>query len=171
MGKANFTLWTCLIAGLMFSSGCASLSSQSPVDQVSVVQINAQLEIPSGKARVFIQSGIPSSKQDIDEWHTYCSVLMQKLHSKKDPPLTVSPGRFDIVKQRKTTELYSEPGLNPTQKFDEHIYKVDLRLQSKEQPDVRSLICAVHFAGIGSAYPGLEDIKTALGDAIAIETQ
>jgi len=170
MGIANFTLRKSLVAGLILSSGCASLSSPSPLDQVSVVQINTQLEIPSGKARVYIQNGVQPTKKDIDKWSTFCSVLMQKLHSKGDPPVTVSSGRFDIIKLRKTSEFYADYYLNQTQMFDENIYKIDMRLKSNAQPDVRSLICAKHFAGIGSNYPTLGEIRTALGDFIKIET-
>jgi len=170
MGNTKFFLRTSLVAGLILSSGCASLSSPSPVDQVSVVQINTQLEIPSGKARVFIQNGVQPTKKNIDKWSTFCSVLMQKLHSKGEPPLTVSPGRFDIIKLRKTSEFYADFYLNQTQRFDEHIYKIDMRLKSDAQPDVRSLICAKHFAGIGSEYPTLEEIRSALGDSNKVET-
>lgn len=170
MGNTNFILRTSLIAGLVLSSGCASLSSQSPIDQVSVVEINTQLEIPSGKARVYIQNGVQPTKKNIDKWNTFCSVLMQKLHSNGEPLLTVSPGRFDVIKVRKTSEFYADSYLNQTQRFDEYIYKIDMRLKSEAQPDVRSLICAKHFAGIGSEYPTLEEIRTALGDFIEIET-
>ena len=170
MGNTNFILRTSLIAGLVLSSGCASLSSQSPIDQVSVVQINTQLEIPSGKARVYIQNGVQPTKKIIDKWSTFCSVLMQKLSSKGDPPVTVLPGRFDIIKLRKTSAFFADSYLNQTQRFDEYIYKVDMRLKSDAQPEVRSLICAKHFAGIGSEYPTLEEIRTALGDFIKIET-
>ena len=170
MGNTKFFLPTSLVAGLILSSGCASLSSPSPIDQISVVQINTQLEIPSGKARVYIQNGVQPNKKDIDKWSTFCSVLMQKLHSKGDPPVAVSPGRFDIIKVRKSSEFYADSYLNQTQMFDENIYKVDMRLKSAAQPDVRSLICAKHFAGIGSEYPTLEEIRTALGDSIKIET-
>jgi len=165
MGNTNFIFRTSLIAGLVLSSGCASLS------QVSVVQINTMLEIPSSKARVYIQNGIQSTKKDIDKWGTYCSVLMQKRHSKGEPLLTVSPGRFDVIKVRKTSEFYADRYLNPTQRLDEHIYKIDMRLKSEAQSDVRSLVCAKHFAGIGSKYPTLEEIRTALGDSVTIETQ
>jgi len=170
MGNTKFFLRTSLIAGLVLSSGCASLSSQSPVDQVSVVQINTQLEIPSGKARVYIQNGVQPTKKDIDKWSTFCSVLMQKRHSKRQSALTVSPGRFDIISVRKSSELYADRYRTQTQRFDENIYKVDMRLKSDTQSDVRSLICAKHFAGIGSEYPTLEEIRTALGDFIKIET-
>ena len=170
MGITNFILRTSLITGLVLSSGCVSLSSPSPIDQISVVQINTQLAIPSGKARVYIQNGVQPNKKDIDKWSTFCSVLMQKLHSKGDPPVTVLPGRFDIIKLRKTSEFYADSYLNQTQKFDENIYKVDMRLKSDAQPDVRSLICAKHFAGIGSEYPTLEEIRTALGNSIKVET-
>ena len=170
MGITNFILRTSLITGLVLSSGCVSLSSPSPIDQISVVQINTQLEIPSGKARVYIQNDVQPNKKDIDKWSTFCSVLMQKLHSKGDPPVTVLAGRFDIIKLRKTSEFYADSYLNQTQKFDENIYKVDMRLKSDAQPDVRSLICAKHFAGIGSEYPTLEEIRTALGNSIKVET-
>lgn len=170
MGNTKFFLRTSLVAGLILSSSCASLSSQSPIDTVSMVKVNTQLEIPSGKARVYIQNGVQPTKKDIDKWSTFCSVLMQKLHSKGDPSVIVLPGRFDIIKVRKSSELYAERYLTQTQSFDENIYKVDMRLKSDAQPDVRSLICAKHFAGIGREYPTLEEIRTALGDSIKIDT-
>jgi hypothetical protein len=168
MNKANILLRASLIAGLLLSAGCAGLSSGS-VDPGTLVQINTNFEIPGSKARVYIQNGVHPGFKDLDKWHTFCSVLMQEKHVSGEPALTVSPGSFEVIKVRKYTEQWADHYLNPAQVYDEIVYRVDMRLKSDEQPGVRSLICAKHFAGVGAPYPTQEEMKTALGDLIEIK--
>ena len=168
MNKANILLRTSLIAGLLLSAGCAGLSSGS-VDPGTLVLINTNLEIPSSKARVYIQNGVHPWFKDLDKWHTFCILLIQKKHVRGEPALTVSPGSFEVIKVWKYSEQLSDHHDSGRHAYDEYVYRVDMRLKSGEQPGVRSLICAKHFAGVGAPYPTQEEMKTALGDLIEIK--
>lgn len=169
---------TILIAtGISIAGGCSVSSSgyagKASVNPASIVQINQHLEIPSRKARVYFQNGAEITKRNIDKIKTYCSVLMQKVHSRGEPLLSVSPGRFEIIKVRESSDIqnYSRH-FNPiTFTRYEVMYQVDMRLKSDEQPDVRSLVCVKHVGNFYRNYPTLQEIRIALGDAIEIETQ
>ena len=97
-----------IVAGISIASSCSVSSSRyaakPSVNPASIVQINRHLEIPSRKARVYIQNGVETTLRNIDKFSTYCSVLMQNVHSSGEPLLTVSPGHFEIIKVRKSND-------------------------------------------------------------------
>ena len=68
------------------------------VSPAAIVQVNQQLEIPSRKARVYIQDGAVTTSRNIDKWSTYCSLLMRKKHASGETKQSVSPGQFKITK-------------------------------------------------------------------------
>jgi hypothetical protein len=161
------------------SSGCAGTYSKSsanpPVDPASTIKINGSFDIPVEKARVYLQNGAGVDQRDIDRWTTYCSVLVQNVQYSDQPQQTVLPGRFSIVYVRLSNDfnqlgnfyarhqsVYDTPS-NVT-------YKVEMRLQSVEQPDIRSLICEKRVDAYGRYHPTNSEILTALGDLIEIET-
>ena len=172
------------LASIAFVSGCSVSSSsyavQPSVNPTSIVQINQYFEIPSQKARVYIQNGVAIMKRNIDKLSTYCSVLMQDLHKAGEPKLTVSPGQFEIIKIRKFNDYSSFPGTFVASRkwiYDFPvvvIFEVEMRLKSAEQPGIRSLFCAKQvqvFSPFNSKrhYPSLTEIRTALVDAIEIK--
>jgi hypothetical protein len=174
-----------IVAGISIASGCSVSSSRyaakPSVNPASIVQINQHLEIPSQKARVYIQNGVETTMRNIDKFSTYCSVLMQNVHSRGEPLLTVSPGRFEIIKLRKSNDSLYFPGSffvsrGWTDDFPSVvIFEVEIRLKSAEQPGVRALFCAKQADVYGPLfltrhYPTLAEIRFALGNAIEIET-
>lgn len=164
-------------------SGCAGVSSSYPprpaVDPASLVQVNRQLQIPSGRARVYIHGGEPFGGDAPSTLDTYCSVLMQIVHEEGDPPLTVEPDRFEISEVREYNDLRHWPRIYVASSgvFEDWpanvVYSVELRLHSPRQPDVRALICARHSGAeihwnARAYYPTLAQIRRALGDVIEI---
>lgn len=172
-----FTRASMTIAGLLAIGGCAGAGKYVDLPMVaptSVVQINQQLEIPPELARVYIQNGVQVSKKGLDKWLTYCSVLMQKVNTPGEPLQTVSPGKFEVTEVREYNDyrysprIYASLTLVSRDPPSNVIYSVDMRLQSQQQPGVRSLICVKHVDAYGRYYPTLAEMRVALGDAIEI---
>ena len=148
------------------------------VDPASVVQINRELQIPVGKARVYRQDGTPIAGQNPDIWKAYCSVLMQSVHSPGEPLLKVMPDRFEIKQLREYNDFNYRPRIyvaSTGSTFSEWPMKVinfvEMRLGSPRQLDVRTLICARHSGtnmsrDSRSYYPNLAEIRSALGAII-----
>jgi hypothetical protein len=173
----------CLFATAAVSS-CAT-SSQGygtipAVNPASVVQINRELQIPVGKARVYLQNGAALNQQNLITWKPYCSVLMQSVHTPGEPLLKVMADRFEIKQLREYNDFRYRPRIyvaSAGSTFSEWpvnvIYSVEMRLDSPHQPDVRALICAKHSGtnmswDSRSYYPNLAEIRSALGDIIEI---
>ena len=168
-----------LAAAVALVSGCASTAANTgavpSVDPASTIQINGSYDIPVNKARVYFQNGAHIAVGDIrDRWTTYCSVLVQDLQSADQPQQTITPGRFEIVKVMQTDDW-----TNTRQFFvasliwvSSHpariVYKVEMRLHSAEQPNVRSLICEKTANHRGNNHPTGSEIQTALGSLIEI---
>ncbi len=169
-----------VISGIALISACSTSSSRyavrPSVTPASVVIVNQLLEIPNKKARVYIQDGAQSAKRDLDPWRVYCSVLMQKLHSAGEPRLSVSPGQFEIAKVRDYYEQQYFPGNFVASAGEWHyvppivIFRIEMRLNSVQQPDVRSLICAKQVESYARHYPTIAEMRAALGDTIEIKT-
>jgi hypothetical protein len=166
-----------LVALIAACAGTSSYSGRVAVLPLSIVQVNTQLEIPAGEARVYIQNGVAIAKRGgLDRFSTYCSVLMQDLHVPGEPLLTVSPGRFEVREVRQSNDRYNDSriliastmwvgGSQPSNTF----FTLEMRLKSAEQPAVRSLFCVKESSLRGSHYPTIEEIRIALGDAVTIE--
>jgi hypothetical protein len=174
----------CLFAIAAVSSCATSSRSYGPipaVDPAAVVQINRELQIPVGKARVYLQDGTPIAGQKPDIGKVYCSVLLQSVHSPGEPLLKVMPDRFEIKQLREYNDFRYRPRIyvaSTGSTFSEWpinvIYSVEMRLGSPRQPDVRALICAKHSGtnmswDSRSYYPNLAEIRSALGAIIEIQ--
>jgi len=168
------------LSGTALISACSTSSSryaaQPSVTPAAVVIVNQLLEIPNKKARVYIQDGAQTAKRDLDPWRVYCSVLMQKLHSAGEPRLSVSPGQFGITKVRDYYEQQYFPGNFVASAREWHyvppivIFRIEMRLNSVQQPDVRSLICAKQVESYARHYPTMAEMRAALGNTIEIKT-
>jgi hypothetical protein len=170
-----------LLAG---ASGCASLStsySRGPaVDPAALVQVNRQLQIPSGRARVYLLDGEPLEGDAPNTWDTYCSVLMQTVHQAGEPRLTVEPDSFEISEVREYNDrrfaprIYVATTVSMLEDWPANIvYSVEMRLHSPRQPGVRALICSRHsgaemHSNTRAYYPDLVQIRAALGEVIEI---
>ena len=159
-------------AGILMISGCAVTPI---VDPASIVQVNQTLEIPDRKARVYIQNGAVTAKREVDPWEVYCSVLMQNLHARGEPKLTVSPGQFEIIRERKYEDPFAYPGTFVASR-DMLFYppvinsRIEMRLNSTEQPGVRALICNKQVEEHIRQFPTLTEIRKTLGNLIEIKT-
>lgn len=168
------------VSGIALISACSISSSGyatgSSVTPASIVIVNQHLEIPDRKARVYVQNGAITAKRDLDPWSIYCSVLMQKLHSAGDPKLSVSPGQFEIFKVRENYEHQDFAGNFVASAGEWNfvppivIFRIEMRLNSVLQPDVRSLICAKQVESYARHYPTIAEMRAALGDTIEIKT-
>ena len=162
-----------VVTGTLILNSCAITPSVNPN---SVVQVNQHFEIPNLKARVYIQKGIVSAKRDLDPWNTYCSLLMQDLHSAGEPRLAVSPGQFEVSKVRQYSEQQYFRANFVASAGEWHyvppivVFTIEMRLKSPEQPGVRALICAKQVESYGSHYPTVAEMKIALGNTIEIKS-
>jgi hypothetical protein len=163
-------------AGILLTSGCAGFLStgEGSVTPGSVVQVKQPIEIPDNKHRVYIQFGEFISYKSLDEGSSYCSFLMQSKNSKRGSLVTVAPENFEVVKVSRSVDESSSLNLpgryyaRNSETVNVLAYKLDMRLKSEQQPEVRSLICAKHVIGYGNKYPKLEEMNEALGDIINI---
>lgn len=167
-----------LSAGVAFLAGCA-VTPYLPAD--STLRINRQIEVPRVSARVYFQHGEKTARRDVDPYSTYCSLSMKKPHRRGEPVLVVSPGQFEIIEVKRSSERLFSPGslvasIDKMYYPPNYLYKVVLLLRSAEQPNVRALICEKRvekFAGYYATsedYPSLATMGVALGDLIEIDT-
>lgn len=161
------------------ATGYSTYGGKVAVNPASTVQINGEFDIPNQSARVYFQGGEQVGWGEIDRWTTYCSVLVNNVQYADQPQQTVGPGDFSIVKVRQSNDRYQNARVFVASRdgfFDipsNVTYKVEMRLNSAEQPDVRSLICAKRVDQIGfgrNHYPKLAEMRTALGDLVEINS-
>jgi hypothetical protein len=165
-----------LVTLITACAGSYDYSQRVAVLPLSVVQVNTQLEIPAGEARVYIQFGkVIAKRGGLDRFLTYCSVLMQNLHVPGEPLLTVSPGLFEVREVRQYNDGYSDSRILVASAMwmgngrSVIFYTLEMRLRSTDQPDVRALFCVKESDLPGRQYPTFEEIKIALGDVVTIE--
>ncbi len=184
MGTIHLIIRTIMtVTGIAIISGCGASYKNSTVrpsvSPAAIVQINQRLEIPTRKTRVYIQDGTQTTLRDIDEWSTYCSLRMKKRSAAGEPKQSVSPGRFEIIKvieseDRTGSQRTYVASLGWFFDVNDHrsvqvFFGVEMRLQSAEQPGVRSLICEKRIDNYGLYnYPTLAEIRAALGNIIEI---
>jgi hypothetical protein len=130
--------------------------------------------------RLPAEDGAPIAGQNPDIGKTYCSVLMQNVHSPGEPLLKVMPDRFEIKQLREYNDFRSLPRIYVSSAGSifsgwpiNVIYSVEMRLDSPGQPGVRALICAKRSGlnrswNVRTYYPNLAEIRSALGDIIEI---
>ncbi len=171
------------LAGIVIVSGCGASFNSEPVQPgvttALVIQINQTLDIPVGKARVYIQDGIKPALHNVDRLSTYCSVRMKNRHKEGEPNLAISPGQFEIIKVREINDSLYFPatfvmsaGISSDFPLDV-IFEVEMRLKSPQQPDVWAMYCARQttvYSPIfrSSYYPKLADISVSLGNIVEI---
>ena len=172
-----------VIVTVIVSSCGASFKSepvQPGVTTALAVQLNQTLDIPVGKARVYIQDGVKPALHNVDRLSTYCSMRMKDRHKEGEPKLTISPGQFEITKVREINDSLYFPatfvvprGISSDFPLDV-IFEVEMRLKSPQQPDVWAMYCAKQvtvFSPVFSSsyYPKLPDIRVALGSTVEIK--
>ena len=156
-------------------SSCAGTAPAPMVDPASTIQVHGSYDIPVNKARVYFQNGAAIAQKNLDRWAPYCSLMVQDLQSSDQPQQTILPGRFEIVEVMQTDDwrnirkVYVASLIWVSTHPSRITYKVEMRLHSAEQPNVRSLICEKTSKGRGRQhYPTGSEIDTALGSLIEI---
>jgi hypothetical protein len=184
MPGIKFVIRSLVVAiGTVIVSGCGASFKSEPdqpgVTTALVVQINQTLDIPVGKARVYIQDGVKPALHDVDRLSTYCSLRMKDRHKEGEQKLTISSGQFEVFKVRQSNDSDIFPGTfvmsrGISSDFPlDVIFEVEMRLKSSQQPDVWAMYCAKQvtvFSPIFSSsfYPKLADIGVALGNTVEI---
>lgn len=164
---------TIIMVGLI--AACAGIESryakQLPARPGSDIQINITADIPLNKARVYSQKGQIIAKSDIDKNQVFCSVLMNSLQKQDGPKLSILPGKFRVTKVKLSNDENYAPRIFASREWvydppSNVNYETELRLQSADQPEVRSLICVRQIDGYGNHYPRLVDFKKTLGTLV-----
>lgn len=161
-----------IITMVSFLGACAGFESryekQLPAKPGTDIYINVTADIALNEARVYSQKGQIIAKSGIDKNEVFCSVLMNSLQKKNGPKLNILPGKFRVTKVKLSNDAsyvsrtfasrdwFYDPPSNVN-------YETELRLQSTDQPEVRSLICVRQIDGYGNHYPTLTDFKNTLG--------
>ncbi len=182
-GFASGAVKRASIVGLTVALVACASSNPRYVPSVkpgSAVEIKQSLQIPDGRARVYIQNGAVVSQNAIDIFAVYCGVSMNKLHQSGEPPLVVEPESFRITEVRQYSSINRAHRVyvaNAGGNFEypaNVVYYVDMRLKAEAPSDVRALICMKHnnpsgFYDARIYYPSQAEIDVALGDLIEIE--
>jgi len=170
-----------VIAGV---AGCAGDSVyghryETPIPEGSTVVLEQPLELASGSARAFMQSGEvirPGLLSGVDRFRPVCSFGLEKVD---DEPLIrkIEPDRFETGEQYNTTHVRAWPaeglqvanmgGAGPYPGF--LTYEVQIPLASPRQPQVDDLTCEVDRPPNWNGELGLETIAEAVGDIVRIE--
>jgi hypothetical protein len=155
--------------------GCASIKTRYE-NQLSVkpgteIIINLVAKIPFNQARVYSQKGQVILRSDVDKSDVFCSFLMNSLQTKNGHQLAIVPGKFRVTRVKLWNDNnYGMSIFLPKKRFYDppsYInYETELRLDSVDQPDVRSLICVRIIDDYGDYYPQLSDFKKALGSLV-----
>ena len=167
-----------LLSGILLLAGCA-MTPYLPGE--SRLRIYRAVEIPSGKARAYFQLGEQVDPRAIDTAITFCGLSMRKRHVRGQPMLSVARGEFEITDVKRSSEQLFFPGtvvasLDNMYYPPTFAYRVEMLLNSSEQPGVRALICekqveivAGYYAS-ATDYPTLAEVAAALGGVAGIET-
>ena len=184
-----------LIAASTLVIGCVSNRTpiQPPIRTNFTLQINQSYEALSNYTRIYFQDGRRIAEDDRDQWTTHCHLQVFDRSQKADYVTSIEPGSFGIsyVKLRYHSSEYpyygSDSGFFASvgfglASFDSpgslaihegppsyYLYRVELKLNSADQPDVQTLICARKRNIRGYFYPTLSEIRQALGDRIEIK--
>ncbi len=170
----------------IFLCACQSLNSQnenSPYYQIpagSTLTLNKEIDIPAGKAAVYIQNGqIVESSGQVHEYDAYCKLEMRAI---KDVPQPVKADQFVILKAKQETRLSRADFMllasnnlrllagkmdgGPSQKLQATL----LDLRSEKQPEVFRLTCQRWDTRTTVSTPlTVSEIRKALSDVFALK--
>ncbi len=183
-----------LIFSVIFIAGCATkkYAVVPPVNTAYNLQVNQPFEQLPNYTRIYFQGGDRIIQGNLDRWDTYCRLHVFNRDRQADYLTSVEKGIFDIAKvssYRQSSDTVSGWNIyasNTTgigigigigigsnlRQFDPpsyYLYRVELTLDSADQPDVQTLICSRKWATRGNYYPDLAEIRAALGDIIELK--
>ena len=170
-----------LMVSVALLGGCAApvVDESSPGYRIplgSAVVLQQELAIPEGHARVFLQGGAVVERHRLNPYRPHCNFEQRavsegtaRIAADRFTVVAVSVGEDFVVQRR--SYVYAalrlagdddSPGM--VNRYIHH------RLESARQPEVMRLTCHGGFEVPGKAeYPGLVDIRYALGSVAAVE--
>jgi len=187
-----------LVLSVFLTSSCALSLAREPVSikQLlpvgSILHLTRPLEIPVGKAYVYIAHGevVPFKPYNtVNIYKPYCKI---HLHKVSQQARKVEPDRFRVTRVVEWEDYYGQSsairyasldlselrihgglgiglGMMEDASPSTVMYATIISLQSEKQPQVEELVCG-HWDTLGVVEPlTLEEMKSALGDLILVE--
>ena len=181
-----------------FMAGCATYrpALQLAVSTDYIVQLNRAYEALPNYTRVYFQDGMRVTANALDRWAPYCALYVFNRDKKADYLSSAKPGSFAISRviprvvtsrdpfplngQNQTSVIYASVGIGfggglaggidwqrdgPPSYY---VYKLEMKLASADQPDVKTLTSSNKWGSPGDHYPTLIEIRRALGDLVSI---
>lgn len=171
--KTTHTLHSSLL-GIALLCGCAAAPKpiQAPLDTGYTLRVEQLFEALPNGTYINFQLGQRVMPGNLDRWSTYCQLYVYNPDHGADYTTSVLPGTFAINEVKigyQSSDSPSQPrnrwlswGVRDYPAF--YLYQVGMRLNSPDQPDVRSLICYKKWAvPRANEYPTLAQIRAALG--------
>jgi len=125
------------------------------------IQVNRELTVPADKASVKLQNGRIVSGSGIDRFVASCRFVMQAI---KNTPQKIPPAEYQVTKVG-YYEDFVGPDIRMGFAGGKFInYEITLYLESKQQPEVYSLMCKHDDEHIDGRHLKLSEMQRALGD-------
>lgn len=154
MGKFLLLILAGMLVGCQTAGSTNEDSVWFRIKSGSKLILNQPLDIPAGKAHIYLQKGRMSS--GVDNYTVSCNVEVRNLG-----PQSVQPDTFLITDASDSQEWISRPDIM-------RFYKV-LRLKSGQQPDVLKMVCQDWDGPLEGQSITVDEIKQAVGDYISFE--
>ena len=184
-----------LAAAVLALAGCATGPDpgapryQTRIPEGSVLVLERALELPPGRARVYLQGGrVAGSASGIDRFEPSCSFGLERVG---DEPLveTIEPDRFrtGAARNRDYADSSTTVGIGLARSTVSFAFGIGFRfgvggmgdgsgserleipLSSPRQPQVDDLTCTVDRPHRRGGRLGLEAIQQAAGDLVRVE--
>ena len=140
------------------------------------VVLNRDLDAGAG-SRIYLQHGKVVAKAEFRHREPYCYFHVYRDSAVISTPFSVSADRFSITGTGRSIEYsydvtpgYTLAGLGfLTQDASEQFLMIRFALDSPSQPQVRWLKCGVFAVPNERNYLGIDEVRGALGDLVALE--
>lgn len=162
------------LAGCQLAGRFEEYSSQYLPPANSRLALRQELTIPVGTAHVTVQGGRVVSGNEINRYHPYCRLEVQKV---SDRPQPVAPDEFVIRRAYQETQSAGRDGLwqvGGRARLSSDggpaflVYRTILVLSSERQPQVRWMVCEQWGDPATGRNVTLQEIHTALGGIFAL---
>lgn len=141
----------------------------------SVVVLHQDLEVPPGRASVYIQRGRTTSYAAYNRYYPHCRFEVRDV---SEQPQLIRAGRFRVEKVTRETDYFAESGvmqyarLSIGQDSDGaslEMEVVKMRLHSATQPEVLRLVCGgVMDFPFNVRPPSVQEIRGTLGGLVSL---
>ena len=167
------------LTGIALLCACAAAPKpiQAPLNTDYSVRIEQAFEALPNGSHIDFQQGQRILPGNLDRWTTWCRLYVYNQTRGADYSTSVVPGRFAISEVTIAYHSSDYPGQLRSRLLSwgvrdypaYYVYEVGKRLNSPDQPDVRSLICHKKWSiPRADQYPTLAQIRAALGNQILL---